>query len=137
MPLMRKAGVSMKWNSDILNKKVVSLVIGEVIHVEDEEELFYVLEILRTLLNAEFENVDVITRSVMYYEKGSYKGFYVNLACVDTMLLLAIIPIDQQVPDRLDHPDGVLGYVYNVTNPMLSELGYLFFKEENGIFIRR
>lgn len=70
------------------------------------------------------------------YNKNKVTHLVVNT--LEDMVLITLVKDDsvKTVPWDLLTRDGVLAYVFNVSQPDFSELGYVFFTYRNG-FIRR
>lgn len=121
-----------KWSTDS-----EAMMMGFVIPIENEEHLEFVIEYVRkTLTDAKIPfGDDFIEKSKMY--AGDYTYIYRHLSIQNTRigLLLAVTietpNVDEEPYDLLSE-FGTFSYVFNCDVPSFSELGYTFYRNENG-----
>lgn len=110
---------------------------GMLINIVSDDHLKHVLGyMIKVIRNA--EEVDLNEVEEVFNKAYRYNSDKDRVECATankTDFGYMITLVREHVRD-ITTQDGVLAYVYNVSEPVLSELGYVFFAKSNGA-IRR
>lgn len=105
------------------------------------EVIWYVSYIL-SVLNGDTPADNLLTARDVWNDINKYSKNIVRHITTNTiegmkMITFTLDNEEEEFPERLDTPDGVFSYVYNITCPEFSELGYSFFREKaNNMYHR-
>lgn len=125
--------------------KAEIIMMGEMCPVASEEEAKFILNYIMSTLAALYDDIttsgDTVFEMAHAYTKAEIKYIHIGkfiLGGVETMTFITMpMQNKDEKPINLIDPDGVFSYVYNVSHPDLSELGYSFFsKDKLGMYHR-
>lgn len=111
--------------------EVILMGIAQPVDCNEEAELLvdYMLDVLN---HNEVEGKDVIKDAIKYCKNGKIRHITTNTIEDMAMITLTLETDEDEGKYDVTSPNGVLSYVYNVTCPLFSELGYTFFEIKNG-----
>lgn len=122
-----------KWNAD-----AEAAAMGFVVPIESEEHVKHVLAYILRIIHLDKKDYDAKSAAEEVFNDAHefcetpISHISINRWAIggDKMTMITLVEDDQM--QSLTDEDGVLAYVYNVSAPDLSELGYVFFKKDNG-----
>lgn len=123
------------------NIKRMFLMQGSTIYIKSNQEAIEFLNYISEYLSVKFDGKDIIYK-ILEYTDGSGQVQHMNVSQsrldkdVMVMVALTLTTNEDEEPYDLLSENGVLAYVYNVTAPDLSELGYTFYKKRNDKVVR-
>ena len=129
---MTKSKMGKKWSTDA----EMSLM-GFTIKVESDEHLKHMVKHVLNVIRAEEssdEYVEDIISSAYKFNSNNTKVSHFAVSGTDFGTLLTFVRDEEMT--SLTSRDGVLAYVYNLDCTWCSELGYVFFGNENGRVVR-
>jgi len=112
---------------------------GKVVAVDSNVEAAEITDYILNVVDEDhlLSGQQIISEHVNRYGENIVKYMVVNTVMDWVQITYVIEDEEYPVPENLDTYDGVFGYVYNVSDPELSELGYVFFgRKPNGTYKR-
>lgn len=118
-----------------LNARAEALMMGFVIKREDIDSIKYIIDYVSKTLRKTVTADEIIKEAYKYIkekDKVHVVGLSLNTLMEEMQVLTLIFKEDEEDNFDIENEDGVFCYCYNYTCPDYSELGYSFFKNENG-----
>ena len=118
-----------------LNARAEALLMGFVIYQEDIDNIKYVIDYVSNVLKNNVKADEIIKLTYKYItekEKIKIVGLSLNTFMNEMIVLTLILKDDDDVFFNIENKDGVFCYAYNYTYPDCSELGYSYFRNDNG-----
>ena len=121
-----------------LNARAEMLLQGHVINHSDMDNIKYIIDYVSKVLNNSVKSEEIIENAFKYInkkDKTHIVGLSLNTIMSEIVVLTLILRDENEThEDMFDIEDenGVFCYCYNYTYPDCSELGYSYFKRENG-----
>jgi len=113
--------------------KIKLAILEMVIPINSNEEAVEVIDGIARRLKKSFTGKEIVELATKYTE-GTIK--YLSVDEYEGMTLISLPLETDEEPCYITNNSAVLSYVYNVTVPELSELGYCLFKEYDGEIVR-
>ncbi len=111
---------------------------GIAVEINTNEEAIDVLDEIAVILEEDFTGARVFKEAVRYCKGVEIE--YLSVNTLDDMILIALTMTtdedEEEEPYDILNNNGVFGYVYNVTYPDCSELGYSFYELKNNNIVR-
>lgn len=121
--------------ASIVADKAELVLIGRTIGVENHGELLNILDYVKGILGVDYVSSDVLQGALKYCAEGCVK--FISMSTIeDTILITLLLDTAEEPLPQLDAPDGVFGYVYNVSYPVMSKLGYSFYRKSGSSYKR-
>lgn len=130
-----------KTPQGVLSARAEVAMMGTVIQIHHESDLIYILDYISKTLDStikqSFNAKEVVNNAFKYC-----KNPVVHHLCVNTIEDMLVITLTMTTDEddeeyNLLSSQGVFSYVYNVTCPDFSELGYTFFAKKESGRVRR
>ena len=121
---------------DILSARAEAALMGFVQSIDNEDDLKFILEYAKKVLNATYK-VDEVLKDAVEFLTDGYEFKTVVFNKVNDMRLITMTiktPADEEF--NLLSEYGVFGYVHNIDYPIYSELGYSYFKRIGNDVVR-
>lgn len=109
---------------------------GYTVPINTNEEAIDVLDEIAELLEEDFTGAEIFKEAIRYCRDAEIE--YLSVMIYEDMILIGL-PMttdEDEEPFNILSEQGVFGYVYNVTCPECSELGYSFYVEFEGELVR-
>ena len=129
----------MKIKKELATKCELAMM-GKVIPCNNEEVQAMTEYIITTLKasNEYLEMEEDILSKINQYGNHRVKYLVCNVIMGEFNCITFLLDDDEEpIPQDLETDDGVFCYVYNVTDPMLSELGCCFFEKKADNYYHR
>lgn len=107
---------------------------GFTVKVNSVEETMFIINHLMYLINGckeDNERAEEIYSEAMKYNSANAQISHITIQRWGEIGTLLTLVRDEEMTD-ITSEDGVIAYVYNCNYPDCSELGYVFFEEQNG-----
>ena len=116
--------------------KAEKVIKGYTVPINTNEEAIDVIDEIAEILEENFTGAEVFKEAIRFCRDVEIK--YLSVMLYEEMILigLSMITDEDEEPFDILNENGVFGYVYNVTYPELSELGYSFYIEYDGEIVR-
>lgn len=118
-----------------LNAKAELLMMGFVQQITDINNIRYIIDYVSKVLHESITADEVIENAYKYIsnkDKIHIVGLSINTIMEEMICLTLILKDDEDELFNIEDPDGVFCYCYNYTYPDCSELGYSYFRRDNG-----
>lgn len=132
----------------VMSAKAESMLMGFVVPMDAKTEEFNRTEVIwyvsyiMSVLNGDTPADHLITARDVWMDINKYSKNIVKHITTNKLMGMNVITFtldneEEEFPKRLDTPEGVFSYVYNITCPECSELGYTFYEEKvNNMYHR-
>lgn len=118
-----------------LNAKAELLMMGFVQQITNINNIRYIIDYVSKVLHESITADEVIENAYKYIsnkDKIHIVGLSINTIMEEMICLTLILKDDEDGLFNIEDPDGVFCYCYNYTYPDYSELGYSYFRRDNG-----
>lgn len=118
-----------------LNARAEMLLQGHVINHSNMDNIKYIIDYVSKVLNKSVKSEEIIEKAFQYISDRKHTkivGLSLNTLMGEMAVLDLVFKEDGENDFDIESEDGVFGYCYNYTCPDCSELGYSYFKRENG-----
>lgn len=115
-------------------------VLGVTVDVISNEQLKFMVDYILYLLKEEqnvahdLDSAETILEAVNKYNSNNVPVSHLTVNFTEFGILLTFVRDEEM--KTLTQESGVLSYVYNLTHPECSELGYTYFRDEDSL-VRR
>lgn len=124
-------------NEKCARTKAELAMIGLVVQCDNENECVYMTDYILKTLGKETLGRDILTDYINRHGNFNVKYLVVNHQEDMNMITYLLDSEKESVPEDITTNDGVFCYVYNISIPYYSELGYSFFERTKSGFYRR
>lgn len=128
-------------NKPELNAKAEMALMGATVVCDNNAQADYILNYIFNVLDHKDTTPEKVIEEAFKYSKGDVKRIrhLVVNTLVDGQVCIAMTLTTSKEEEKyykLVDPQGTFAYVYNLTTPIFSELGYCFFKDVGGLVKR-
>ena len=114
------------------DSKAEMILMGFTLSVENNEEAKYIIDYILKVMNSSETADTVIEKASKHCKDMEIKAINTSTVMGDSHLAFAIKTSEDEYEFNLVDEDGTFCFVYNISNPELSELGYCFFENQHG-----
>lgn len=125
------------YTKDELNAKAEVALMGWVTPVRDKDNIIYMLDYISNVVNGNKSGQNIYNVATEFINLD--KTYIIGISCSTVHGMPCINIVFKDVENtlfKLDDPDGVLTYVYNLSDTECSELGYCFYERKGYAYHR-